>query len=140
MRKYEVIFILRPDVVDEEADKLVAGLESAATHAGAKLNKIDRLGKHRLAYRVHGFREGNYVLFEMESGAEAVRELQRRLRVTEPVIKFMAVRMDEMEKRLDKDRKRREARIKRRPAAPVAEPSMEAEMSASVAEDAPPQA
>lgn len=121
-RTYEVMFILRPDLADEESDKLVAGLESAATAAGAVMRKVDRLGKHRLAYRVRGFREGNYVLFDLEAAAEPVRELQRRLRVSEPVIKFLAVRTDEMEQRLQKDRHRREARLQRRPA-PAAAPA-----------------
>ncbi|MGH9478777.1 MAG: 30S ribosomal protein S6, partial [Terriglobales bacterium] len=115
-RTYEVMFILRPDLADDESDKLVAGLESAATTAGAVMRKVDRLGKRRLAYRVRGFREGNYVLFDMEASAEPVHELQRRLRVSEPVIKFLAVRTDELEQRLQKDRRRREARLQRRPA------------------------
>ncbi|MGH9519215.1 MAG: 30S ribosomal protein S6, partial [Terriglobales bacterium] len=104
-RSYEVIFILRPDLVDEEADKLVGGLEAAVTGAGAVLHKTDRLGRRRLAYHVRGFREGNYVLFEMEAGPEPIHELQRRLRVSEPVIKFLAVRTDEANKRLDRDRR-----------------------------------
>jgi small subunit ribosomal protein S6 len=134
-RTYEVIFILRPDLVEDEADKLVAALESAATGAGGTMQKIDRLGRRRLAYRVRGFREGNYVLFEMEASAEPIRELQRRLRVSEPVIKFLVVRTDEMTKRLEKDRRHREARLKRRPAPAVAEPSVEQEMAASAAAD-----
>ncbi|HEY7838365.1 MAG TPA: 30S ribosomal protein S6 [Terriglobales bacterium] len=132
-RTYEVMFILRPDLADEESDQLVAGLESAALGAGAQMRKLDRLGRHRLAYRVRGFREGNYVLFDLEAGAEAIGELQRRLRVSEPVIKYLAVRTDELAKRLDKDTRRREARLKRRavPAPPA--PSVEAEMAASAA-------
>lgn len=139
-RTYEVLFILRPDLLEEEADKLVSGLEAAATGAGAVLHKTDRLGRRRLAYRVRGFREGNYVLFEMEAGPEPIRELQRRLRVSEPVIKFLAVRTDETNKRLDKDRRRREARLKRRPAPPVSEPSAEAEMAAHAEGEAAPPA
>ena len=139
-RTYEVIFILRPDLVEEEADKLVAGLESAATTAGAIFRKIDRLGRRRLAYRVRGFREGNYVLFDLEAGAGPIGELQRRLRVSEPVIKYLAVRTDELAKRLDKDRRHREARLKRRPAPAAQEPSVEQEMAASAEADeaAPP--
>lgn len=140
-RTYEVIFILRPDLAEEESDKLVAGLESAATTAGARMQKVDRLGRRRLAYRVRGFREGNYVLFDLESGPEPIRELQRRLRVSEPVIKFLAVRTDEMGKRLEKDRRHREARLRRRPAPAAVEASVETQMAASTeSEDAPPAA
>ncbi|MGH9474981.1 MAG: 30S ribosomal protein S6 [Terriglobales bacterium] len=117
-RTYEVIFIVRPDLVDEEADKLVAGMESAATASGVTLRKVDRLGRRRLAYRVRGFREGNYVLFDLETGStEAIGELQRRLRISEPVIKYLAVRTDELEKHLEKRRRHRAARLERRPAA-----------------------
>ncbi|MGH3185621.1 MAG: 30S ribosomal protein S6 [Streptosporangiaceae bacterium] len=141
IRTYEVIFILRPDLAEEESDKLVAGLESAATSAGATMRKLERLGRRRLAYRVRGFREGNYVLFDLEAGPEPIRELQRRLRVSEPVIKFLAVRTDEMEKRLQKDQRHREARLRRRPAPPVAEPSVETEIAASADRgEAPPAA
>ena len=115
-RTYEVIFILRPDMVEEEADRLVATLEEAATQAGAVLRKTDRIGKRRLAYRVRGFRDGNYVLFDLETSAEAIHELQRRLRVSEAVIKFLAVRTDELEKRFQKRQKQREDRRQRRPA------------------------
>ncbi|MGH9393404.1 MAG: 30S ribosomal protein S6 [Terriglobales bacterium] len=128
-RTYEVLFILRPDLVDEEADKLVAGLETGATASGIAFRKIDRLGRRRLAYRVRGFREGNYVLFDLEAGAEPIRELQRRLRISEPVIKFLAVRTDELDKRLEKDRRHREARLKRRPAPEPA--SAEASLAAA---------
>ena len=134
-RTYEVIFILRPDLAEEESDKLVAGLEAGAVAAGAEINKLDRLGRRRLAYRVRGFREGNYVLFDLAASAEAIRELQRRLRVSEPVIKYLAVRTDEMNKRLDRDRRHREARLKRRPAPAPQAPSVEAEMAASVEDD-----
>lgn len=133
-RTYEVMFILRPDLADEQSDQLVATLESAATGAGATLRRTDRLGRRRLAYRVRGFREGNYVLFDLESGAEPIHELQRRLRVSEPVIKFLAVRTDEIDARMEKDKRRREARLKRRPAAAAPAPSVEAEMAAAAPE------
>lgn len=118
-RTYEVMFIVRPDLVDDEADQLVVGLQSAATASGATVRKVDRLGRHRLAYRVRGFREGNYILFELESaGSEPIGELQRRLRIAEPVIKYLAVRTDEREKRLEKRRRHRATRLERRPARP----------------------
>ncbi|HXE30271.1 MAG TPA: 30S ribosomal protein S6 [Terriglobales bacterium] len=140
-RTYEVIFILRPDLPEEEADKLVSGLEHAATAAGAVFRKVDRLGRRRLAYRVRGFREGNYVLFDLETGAAPILELQRRLRVSEPVIKYLAVRTDELAKRLEKDRRHREARLQRRPAPAPSETSVEAEMAASAeAEESSPTA
>ncbi len=116
MRIYEVMFIVRPDMADEELDRLISTLESQVGNAGGTVKVIERMGKRRLAYLVRKFHEGIYVLFtiETESG-ELVRELERRLRVTEPVIKFLTVRVDQEQKRLEKVRKLREAH-QRRPA------------------------
>jgi small subunit ribosomal protein S6 len=125
MRTYEVMFIVRPDVSDEDLDKLISTLESQVASAGGTMKTVDRMGKRRLAYLVRGFQEGTYVLFTLESSAGAVvHELERRLRVTEPVIKFLTVRVDEEQKRLDKIRKLRESKQRVRPApAPEATPA-----------------
>ena len=121
-RTYELMFIVRSDMPDDEADKLVNGFEAMLTNAGGSLRKTERMGKRRLAYPIDGFRDGNYVLFDLEAPPEAIVELERRLRVSEPVIKFLTVRTDETDKRLNKDRKRREERLKRKPAAPAPPP------------------
>jgi small subunit ribosomal protein S6 len=116
-RTYEVMFIVRPDMSDEDLDRLISTLETQVGAAGGTVKSVDRMGKRRLAYLVRGFPEGIYVLFTVDSSAsKLVRELERRLRVTEPVIKFLTVRIDEEQKRLDKVKKLREAR-QRRPAA-----------------------
>ncbi len=115
-RSYEVMFIVRPDMSDEDLDRLISTLEAQVGSAGGTVKNVDRMGKRRLAYLVRNFQDGIYVLFTIESSAgELVRELERRLRVTEPVIKFMTVRIDEEQKRLDKAKKLREAK-QRRPA------------------------
>lgn len=135
MRTYEVMFILRPDLPEEESDKIIAGLETAATQAGAQLHHTDRMGRRRLAYRVRGFGDGDYVRLDLASGAEPIRELQHRLRVSEPVIKFLVVRTDELERRFRRDQKRRERRAARKPA-PAAAPPGEAEAAAPGSEGA----
>jgi len=111
-RKYEVMFILRPDVAGEEADKLIAGFEATITKGNGKLVSSERLGNRKLAYTVRKFNEGNYNLLTVEADGSLVAELERRLRVTEPVIKFITVRMDEEEKRINKIKKLRATRIK----------------------------
>jgi small subunit ribosomal protein S6 len=116
-RTYELMFIVRPDMGDEDLDKLISTLESQGTSAGGTVKGVERMGKRRLAYLVRGFREGLYILFHIEGGGAEIRELERRLRVTEPVIKFITVRVDEEQKRVDKIRKIREARVKGAPAA-----------------------
>ncbi len=114
-RAYEVMFIVRPDVTEEDLDKLVSTLQNHATSAGATVKNTEKLGKRRLAYDVKKFQEGQYVLFVLNADGKAIHELERRLRVTEPVIKFITVRTDEEQQRLEKIRKLRAQRVKRPP-------------------------
>jgi small subunit ribosomal protein S6 len=116
MRTYEVMIIVRPDVVDEEADKLITTLEGHIGTAGGTLKGTERMGKRRLAYEVRGFNDGTYVLFNVEGEGKIIAEVERRLRVAEPVIKFITVRVDEEQKRLDKVKKIRASRVRRPPA------------------------
>src|SRR5262245_47939290 len=115
-RVYEVMFIVRPDVTEEDLDKLVSTLQNHATGAGAAVKNAEKMGKRRLAYDVKKFQEGQYVLFTLNADGKAIHELERRLRVTEQVIKFITVRTDEEQQRLDKIRKIRAERTKRPPA------------------------
>jgi small subunit ribosomal protein S6 len=101
-RLYEVMFIVRPDVADEEVDKLVAGFTTTITSGGGAVKNVEKMGRRKLAYMVRKFNDGNYVLLTIEANGAGVLELERRLRVTEQVIKFITVRMDEEEKRLAK--------------------------------------
>ncbi|PYX77842.1 MAG: 30S ribosomal protein S6, partial [Acidobacteria bacterium] len=114
-RAYEVMFILRPDMAEEEIDKLISGLESNVTTGGGKVKSTEKMGKRRLAYTVRRFREGLYVLFTLEGSGEMIHEIERRLRVSEPVIKFLTVRVDEEQKRLAKVKAIRATRVKRAP-------------------------
>ena len=117
-RTYELMFIVRPDMADEDLDKLVSMLETQTTTSGGAVKSIDRMGKRRLAYMVRGFNDGMYILLTLEGDGPMIHELERRLRVTEPVIKFLTVRIDEEQKRLDKLKAIRESR-KKASAAPV---------------------
>jgi small subunit ribosomal protein S6 len=125
-RVYELMFIVRPDMVEEEQDKLISTLESAVSSSGGKVKSMERMGKRRLAYTVRRFHDGIYILLTVEGGGALIHELERRLRVTEPVIKFLTVRIDEEQKRLDKIKKLREARRKPAPAPAPAETGGEA--------------
>jgi len=101
-RLYEVMFIIRPDVEDEEADKLIDSLSNTVKTGGGVVKSIEKMGRRKLAYQVRKFADGNYILLTIEVTGPVVQELERRLRVTEQVIKFITVRMDEEEKRLAK--------------------------------------
>src|SRR5260370_11462597 len=101
-RSYEVMFIVRPDAAEEDVDKLIAGFATTVTNGGGTIKTTDKMGRRKLAYMVRKFNDGNYVLLTIEANGAVVAELERRLRVSEPVIKFITVRMDEEEKRLAK--------------------------------------
>ncbi|MGA9673399.1 MAG: 30S ribosomal protein S6 [Terracidiphilus sp.] len=101
-RLYEVMFIIRPDVAEEDVDKLIAGFSTTVTGGGGVVKTVEKMGRRKLAYMVRKFNDGNYVLLTVEANGAVVLELERRLRVTEPVIKFITVRIDEEEKRLAK--------------------------------------
>jgi small subunit ribosomal protein S6 len=122
-RVYEVMFIVRPDVAEEDVDKLIAGFSTTVTGGGGVVKNVEKMGRRKLAYMVRKFNDGNYVLLTIEATGPVVLELERRLRVTEPVIKFITVRIDEEEKRLAKVKALRGVRRKVEHSAPAAAPA-----------------
>jgi len=116
MRIYEELFIVKPDVPEEEVDQFVEQLRTQLTATGATVDKVEKWGKRRLAYKVDKYREGTYVLLEFTAEADTVKELERRLRVSDMVIKFLTVRIDKTRKRLDKRKKQRDKRAAKRAA------------------------
>ncbi len=127
-RTYELMFIVRPDMVEEDQDKLISTLETAVTSSGGVVKSVEKMGKRRLAYIVRRFHDGLFILLTFEGSGGLVHELERRLRVTEPVIKFLSVRIDEEQKRLDKIKAIKDSRRKASatPAPVAAEPAGEA--------------
>jgi small subunit ribosomal protein S6 len=124
-RLYEVMFIVRPDAAEEDVDKLIAGFTTTVTGGGGAVKTVEKMGRRKLAYLVRKFVDGNYVLLTIEANGAVVLELERRLRVTEPVIKFITVRIDEEEKRLAKVKALRGTRrkVSAEHAAPAAAPA-----------------
>jgi small subunit ribosomal protein S6 len=124
-RTYELMFIVRPDMTEEDLDKLISTLQSVVPPSGGNVLKVEKMGKRRLAYTVRRFHDGIYVLLVLEGGGPVIHELERRLRVTEPVIKFLTVRVDEEQKRLDKIKKLRDSKkkVSAQPAAPAPAPA-----------------
>src|SRR5258708_6484073 len=138
MRIYEELFILRPDTAEEETDKLIEQLSALINKHGGTVDKTDKWGIRKLAYRVQKRNEGFYVLLQFTAQPEAVKELERRMRVSDLVMKFITVRIDEKLKKIDKRKKSRERRAARRPAPQVAMPALSAEhMMAGGAEPGP---
>ena len=132
-RTYELMFIVRPDMQDEDLDKLISTLQGVVPPTGGTVHKVEKMGKRRLAYTVHRFHDGIYVLMVIEGGGPVIHELERRLRVTEPVIKFLTVRIDEEQKRLAKIKAIRDSR-KKVSAMPAAAPAEEPAAAAPAAE------
>jgi small subunit ribosomal protein S6 len=123
MRIYEELFIVRPDSTDEVIDPIIEQVKTVITSAGGKVDKVEKWGMRRLAYRVLKFSEGQYILIVFTAKADTVKEIERRLRVSDSVIKFLTVRIDEKLKRIEKRKKAREKRAARKPVPVVAAPA-----------------
>jgi small subunit ribosomal protein S6 len=141
MRVYEELFIVRPDATPEEVDPFIEQLKSVITHTGGTLEKADKWGVRKLAYRVLKYNEGQFILLQFNAQPDTVREIERRLRVADLVLKFITVRIDEKLKRIEKRKKAREKRAARRPAPaaapPPSAPSLPAEAGSSPMPGAP---
>jgi small subunit ribosomal protein S6 len=127
MRVYEELFILKPDTVEEDVDGFVEQIQHVITNGKGTIDKTDKWGVRKLAYRVQKYNEGLYVLIQFSSTPDLVKEVERRLRVADSVIKFITVRIDEKQKKIDKRKKARDKRAARRPAPmPMASPAVPA--------------
>ena len=139
-RTYEIMFIVRPDVEEADLDKLIEGFSANITSGGGEVTSVEKMGRRRLAYTVRRFNDGFYVLLTVAAPGSLIGEIERRLRVSEPVIKFITVRMDEEEKRLAKVKALRDSRVKRsaQPIAPQSVPTPAADVpSVSAAAETP---
>ena len=95
-RLYDLIFICRPATPEEEINKIVATLEHSATEHGGKVEKTEKWGTRRLAYRVSKHREGFFVYMVVRNAqGDIIKELERRLKVSDAVIKYQTIRLDE---------------------------------------------
>jgi small subunit ribosomal protein S6 len=124
MRVYEELFIVKPDTPEEEVDAYIGQIKDLITSGKGTVDKADKWGVRKLAYRVQKFNEGLYVLIQFSAPSELVKEVERRMRVTDTVIKFITVRIDEKLKKIAKRKVHRDKRAARRPAVPVAPPAM----------------
>jgi small subunit ribosomal protein S6 len=114
-RLYEIVFIIKPNVVEEDATRLVDGFQTIIQDQGGKINKSELMGRRQLAYEINHMREGIYWMFEVEGSGKEIAELERRMRVNESVVRYLTVRMDEDRRRADKLKSRRTRRAGRKP-------------------------
>ena len=128
-RVYELLFIADPNLGEPEVDALTTLVQGYIEKESGKIQKIEKWGKKRLAYPIGRHRDGSYVLIVAEGGNALVKEVERRLRVTDGVVKFITVRVDEELRKSEASKARRAAEeAKRRsrtgvitPAPPVEE-------------------
>lgn len=113
MRSYEIMFVVRPDMEEADMDKLIEGFQKNVTDGGGEIKSTEKMGRRRLAYTVRKFNDGFYVLLVVAAEGALITEIERRLRVSEQVIKFITIRTDEEEKRVAKIKAYRDSHVKR---------------------------
>jgi len=119
-------------------DAYIGQLKDLITNGKGTVDKADKWGTRKLAYRVQKYNEGIYVLLQFSSSPELVKEIERRMRVTDMVIKFITVRIDEKTKKIEKRKKQRDKRAARRPPPPPMASPMQPAGSSSPAAPAMP--
>lgn len=119
-RVYEILFIADPNLGEPEVDALTATVQGFLEKEGAKIQKVEKWGKKHLAYNIRKHNEGYYVLVVVEGKASLVKEVERRIRVTDGVVKFITVRVDEELRKAEGRRAQRakEEAKRKRPAIP----------------------
>jgi small subunit ribosomal protein S6 len=126
VRTYEVVFVAAPTLTSEELDAFIAHAQTVIEGKNGKVIKVDNWGKRSLAYKIKKFRDAYYVVLTIEGDGSAIAELERRFRVTDYVIRFLSVRVDEDLKRSEKIKAMRQRKSPPR-TAPGSQPAAEAE-------------
>ena len=121
-RVYEILFIADPNLGEPEVDALAAHVQGYVEKEGGRIQKLEKWGKKRLAYVVGKHREGSYVLLVVEGSGGLVKEVERRIRVTDGVVKFMTVRVDEELRKAERRKARRGVEDEKRRARPSTTP------------------
>ncbi len=95
MKRYEVVFIVHPDRTDDEVRKIVGRLGEVIAREGGEVIKVEEWGKRKLAYKVQKQLKGIYVLVQFAGGGRVVSEVERMLRISDDVLKYLTVALDE---------------------------------------------
>ncbi len=131
-RQYEVIYILAPTATEQEAADVQAQVESAAQRFGGAIEKTENWGRRKLAYEIGRHKEGTYILHVVNGTGEMIKEVERRLRVFDFVIRYLAVRVDEDIRIAERTMAERKADVARRRAARGLPPEPEPVIPASL--------
>lgn len=127
-RQYELMYVISPDVSEDGVVALNTQVDEIVGGLGGRIEKTDNWGRRRLAYEVNNHREGTCVVSLIEGSGEIVRELDRKLRVLDSVLRHLIVRIDEDLRKAERARQQRKSRRRQRdPDAPAPEPTVEVE-------------
>jgi len=113
-RKYELVYVVSPDATDEQVNELHTQVEGIAQRMGGTIDKTENWGRRRLAYEIGRHKEGTYVLEVIDGSGELMKEIDRRLKVTDLVIRHLVVRVDEVQSVIDRTRTKRSDVSRRR--------------------------
>jgi small subunit ribosomal protein S6 len=113
-RKYELVYIASPDATDEQVTELHTQVEGIVQRMGGKIDKTENWGRRRLAYEIGRHKEGTYVLEAIDGSGDLMKEIDRRLKVTDLVIRHLVVRVDEVQEVIDRTRTKRTEGSRRR--------------------------
>lgn len=97
MAYYENVFIARQDISSSQVETLAENLAKVIEENGGKVTKTEHWGLRTLAYRIKKNRKGHYVLMNIDAPSEAVREMERQMRLNEDIIRYLTTRVDELE-------------------------------------------
>ena len=113
-RQYELVYVAAPESSEEVLADLASQVTDIVSRFGGTLENTEDWGRRRLAYEIGGHRDGMYVLHRLHGGGDMVKELDRRLRVIDSVIRHLVIRVDEALRIADRTRDRRLSRSRRR--------------------------
>lgn len=95
MKKYEIMYIIRPNIEDEAKKALVERFNNVLSDNGAELTEAKEWGKRRLAYEINDFRDGYYMLLQVNAAAEAVQEFDRLAKISEDMIRHIVLKKED---------------------------------------------
>ena len=127
MRLYDIVVLVTPDLNDEDATKVAAEYKKILTDGGATVVKDEPWGKRRLAFPIQRKREAHYHYWQVQAAPAAVAEAERRMGLSDQVLRHLAVRVDEELKRSAKMAERLRIKAAKRPPRPAAPPAPPAE-------------
>ncbi|PWU70071.1 MULTISPECIES: 30S ribosomal protein S6 [Gracilibacillus] len=95
MNKYEIMYIIRPDVEEEAQTALIERFNGFLTSNGAEIEKVEEVGKKRLAYEINDYRDGYYVIINLKGDETAINEFNRQANFSDDILRYMAIREDD---------------------------------------------